>query len=51
MHHLTNFSLRDFTLGLAAGMFLCTCLFNYVFWMKKRQEEGLEFLRRRFNLK
>jgi hypothetical protein len=49
--HFENFSLRDFTLGWAAGMFFCTLLFNYVFWMHQRRKDGLEFLRRRFGLK
>ena len=51
MHHFTNFSPRDFTLGLAAGMFLCACLFNYVFWQEKRRDDAMEFLRKRFDLK
>ena len=51
MHHFTSFSPRDFTLGLAAGMFLCACLFNYVFWQEKRRDDAMEFLRKRFDLK
>jgi hypothetical protein len=39
--------MRDFTLGIIVGMFVCAALFNYVFWLAERREEAMQFIKAR----